>query len=680
MDELDNVQLITSSLDAEIHCGFWINRSVGFIEGATLTLGHRGGELLIAFLALYVNASGRGLWKLIRCLLFFKRSSQAYPDGLYVQMQAALRNSTLALDAVVVLLDIWRAWRRRIRKVQHKALGTALMALLVAVSFIVAGIFSSRVSQGSKEVLISGLTDKCGVRLVGVGFLRSTNQNIQAYIAPFLNQKSADYLSYAQQCYQEKDRSRLPDDCGILPIPTLPYSNYSNATCPFPDKSKCKSQDRNLIIETHWLDGRRDLGLNRGPPLTMRVKHHCAPLNVEADQSSPGLLRYYLGARADNLTFEIRNDTETSASSHRGNYVVYAVSQLELNSRYGARIPFIDGLSVVNRSTTMLFLHSSSVNYMNRTDDPWFSATNLQDNGMYGSDETVSVVGCTTEREYCNLLRLPSEGCVQVYQDYGKQEADFNASWPDPEDRKYLRPIAMTLHQFGAESIGAFFGARNVPNLLARQTLRLPPVTYQPTYANQTKPLPSYQWQEEILYLSQANFAAIQHSLVDYARGSWLGGDLCDRGHCERLCYSQRIRSSRHYSFSVLGVSIILIIGGIIQLLAFLLENILALLFKFRKFRNDEGFNYAYAEWQAGSTLQLQRLAYEGIGAGTWTGATDMVPLTDPGDILAILDIRKRDHPRLALHSQELAPIVTDATINKRPSTRYQRLEDVEDL
>lgn len=129
--------------------------------------------------------------------------------------------------------------------------------------------------------------------------------------------------------------------------------------------------------------------------------------------------------------------------------------------------------------------------------------------------------------------------CTQVYQSYREQEDDFKAAWDSSKDQNHLRPLAMTLHQFGAQGIGAFCEARAVPNLLARKTLRLPPVTFRNPFANQTKPLPLNQWQDEMIYLSQANFAAMQHALVDYARGSWLGGDLCDRGHCERLCYSQ---------------------------------------------------------------------------------------------------------------------------------------------
>lgn len=156
-------------------------------------------------------------------------------------------------------------------------------------------------------------------------------------------------------------------------------------------------------------------------------------------------------------------------------------------------------------ATTMLFLISTSVNYMSKTDDPWFLATDSSyDGGTYGSNDIVPVVGCTTQREYCNPKKEGPHNCVEFHQDYETQEADFMAAWNKTEEQEYLRPLAMTLHHFGAQGIGAFFEAGNVPNLLARYTLRLPPVTFHPAYA-----LPSDQWQDEMVYLSQANFAAI---------------------------------------------------------------------------------------------------------------------------------------------------------------------------
>lgn len=44
--------------------------------------------------------------------------------------------------------------------------------------------------------------------------------------------------------------------------------------------------------------------------------------------------------------------------------------------------------------------------------------------------------------------------------------------------------------------------------------------------------------------------------------------------------------------------------------------------------------------------LKLQRLAFEEVGAGRWSGATGIVPVTLPGETLAPLDFTDPKHPR----------------------------------
>jgi hypothetical protein len=133
------VQTLKGSLDEDIHLGFWINRSFGTIRGATLTLDRASGGMLIAFLALYVTASGRGLWKLVRCFLHFLYSSPSRRDGIYLQRQATLRNTPLALDAALELLEISKTWRVMTAKFDGRPLVVAVIALVSAIGFLVTG-------------------------------------------------------------------------------------------------------------------------------------------------------------------------------------------------------------------------------------------------------------------------------------------------------------------------------------------------------------------------------------------------------------------------------------------------------------------------------------------------------------------------------------------------------------
>ena len=56
---------------------------------------------------------------------------------------------------------------------------------------------------------------------------------------------------------------------------------------------------------------------------------------------------------------------------------------------------------------------------------------------------------------------------------------------------------------------------------------------------------------------------------------------------------------------------------------------------------------YARAEWQTNTTLQLQRMAHENLGLGTWSRADEGVPVTEMGDRVGVLDISDKKHPRL---------------------------------
>lgn len=77
--------------------------------------------------------------------------------------------------------------------------------------------------------------------------------------------------------------------------------------------------------------------------------------------------------------------------------------------------------------------------------------------------------------------------------------------------------------------------------------------------------------------------------------------------------------------------------GIIVILTSYATEPIMAFFYSRRKYKE-----YKYLEWAANGTLQLQRLAYQGLGSEKWTNYTDDIPKTRPGYFLADL---ARAHP-----------------------------------
>jgi hypothetical protein len=92
------------------------------------------------------------------------------------------------------------------------------------------------------------------------------------------------------------------------------------------------------------------------------------------------------------------------------------------------------------------------------------------------------------------------------------------------------------------------------------------------------------------------------------------------------------------------GLALFFVVGSLIVVISFALEPLLAAL------HNRWGYQEnAYLEWVTQETLQLQRLAHEELGFGTWSGATNAVPTTKLDEKLAGLDLRDSKHPRLRI-------------------------------
>ncbi len=99
-------------------------------------------------------------------------------------------------------------------------------------------------------------------------------------------------------------------------------------------------------------------------------------------------------------------------------------------------------------------------------------------------------------------------------------------------------------------------------------------------------------------------------------------------------------------SFSVLGIALIFSIGGLVMVLDRALEPLLN--FIGRRWRlSGPRQAFARVEWRSNATLQLQRLAHEHAGAGTWSNAAGANPVTLANEALALLDVSDEDHPLL---------------------------------
>ncbi|KAF1951516.1 hypothetical protein CC80DRAFT_528262 [Byssothecium circinans] len=655
-----------SLVDAyHVHLGFWTNWDHGKVEGATITLTRKNGGLLVAFIAIFVGAAGKSFWRLACFLLHRMLSSPTPRDGTYHQVQAILRNCDTAQDAAWSLSQVIWAWRipARFRKPFPRIFGIIFLALLVSISFGVAGVFSSQITTDTaNEVLLTG--DNCGPLDVSDD---DTAYNL--LFLPHQQERATAYANYALQCYSS-NKTSAAEDCQPYARASLKTTVDRNASCPF-SKEMCKSQEKNLIIDTGYIDSSKDLGINAAPEnrFQYRFVHHCAPIvtegftNVTQSNTSELLQRYWYGTIDPrfNYTQEVSLNETTSYNAikntrqrARADYGIQGIKSYGGTgkiARQASQFDPIPQLQKPDADVMLFFLTSRGILFTQPVDDPWFSAhkkgkqlrssiDSTTYKQLYDPDEPISVMGCTMQMQTCNPNHPEPTRCEPL-RGMVDDTYPLDKLYPTESQRQTMK-WADLIFGLGFFSISGIVEALGASSIIARHGLG----------NNNQGPLPPNQWQLEVEHWVSSSLASLQGSFVEAGNGpnaAYQRFRVAPNTTAEHaLCKAQKIMSTKYSSFSVLGVSLILVIGGLFIVLDLTLPHIVDFvqIRRSAKCSNPSG-TYARLEWDTNTTLQLQRLAHEHvIGSGTWSNRWAH-PITAPGENLAMIDTRDEKHTTL---------------------------------
>jgi hypothetical protein len=576
------------------------------------------------------------------------------------------------------------AWRSgaRARKPILRLLPLIVLAFAVSAVFGVASVFSSNVtSETLNQVLLKGT--RCG----------STNENkatvykMLTLLLPDHAEKATKFLNYGMNCYTNSTHT---DGCNTYIKPRLPLVSSRGIPCPFGD-GICKSDSDNLMMDTGLLDSLEDLGINTAPKhrFQIRMVHQCAPLKTQGytrdfnDSEYGAVKRYMYGGVATvkgniNFTYEVpennaylpNNDNSSSANIPRLDYQLgvqnhYATPNESLLPGFNNYIP-IPALRLEDADVTLAFLSAPEIHFSNPINDPWFSARKnaseiIQRESKdkfiaFVQDEPLGVMGCTQQMQYCNPNLPEADRCepLRGFND-PRRNPRVHDLFPDESHFATIKWID-SLWTAGMYTIDSTLGFIGASALRARLSLSY----------GYSGPLPVNQWQLEAEHWVKACLASLQDVFVTAANGipaaleEFRQPPMANETVAQNLCVNQKIVSTSYSSFNVLGVSVILILGFIVIVLDIGLEPTVAW-FQRRKYarvnasdeslvRDDEEKMhplYGATEWSQTSMLQLQRLAHEEAGYGEWSNCALDVPVTEPGQLIARLDLRNVVHPLL---------------------------------
>lgn len=151
-----------------------------------------------------------------------------------------------------------------------RVLPIAITAILCAVTFTIAGGFSSQLSTGiSNDVILDG--SNCGI-------INTVTVEADTPIHSFVSNSASNAANYAQQCYSANTSHLF--DCTMFVKPRLPSTVDYNAPCPFAD-GICRSNTSNIRLDTGYIDSLEHLGINSRDRILYRSVLQCAPLTTE---------------------------------------------------------------------------------------------------------------------------------------------------------------------------------------------------------------------------------------------------------------------------------------------------------------------------------------------------------------------------------------------------------------
>lgn len=301
----------------------------------------------------------------------------------------------------------------------------------------------------------------------------------------------------------------------------------------------------------------------------------------------------------------------------------------------------IPALNRTDADVTIMFLASNAVSYESPVLDPWFHATFAQTftdlNGInftqYSADIWVGVLACADQYQFHNPVNersTPLTSMSGLVNETDKLEFNKiqNATVMSLYNSAHYQLTYYSVFSQGARALRA----------------------YDSSSSDVTSPgLPKNQWQIEATQMFSVSMAKLQQMMVNYAAGPAhdYEGMTFVKGN-ETLCGQQKMRGNNGFlSFSVLGVAIILLLGGLLVLISLVLDPVIGLV------RRKLNWNdHKRLQWAVDEKLQLQRLAFEGAGQGRWKGGVESIPttLSSREELVGFGDNPNRYHPMYARH------------------------------
>jgi hypothetical protein len=522
--------------------------------------------------------------------------------GLYHQRQALLRNTEFPVFTLVSLLKMSWAWRHRAGQILDRQLPLIWLALAWAAGFAAAAILVANVATVGTDgpVLLQG-TDAClwpiqagnSASSKDFGFLQSLYTRGQQYSA---------------QCYTDgADLMNEQSACdGLFATPRLEFTTQtSSAPCPFSNSSYCRAPQQSVKFASQIINSNTDFGINSNPAdqVTFQRWMTCSALvdTPELSDLVDDAAAVYFSKTTSSTAIVERTFAffEDKAVPIRSIWAIplspYNLMAVESRSNVsnspqviGDIMPALADLSIVTLSTTVSYLDQSEDVIFGTVDSASAAA-----GGYYSSK--FAAFGCAHQYQFCNPSNKACTG-IGGWADLGAFDGTsfslYDLPGLTPMQLAAISNIAMVGQSL---NLSAIVNTLQGDSLLASKQL----TSYNPAISTK---LADNQTAIEMQNLFSIGLATLQMGLASLSISS-PNMEAKDALIPQRklLCHNQLVRNGNYTSFSVLGLSIVFAVGGLLILLGILLPPIARFLQKRSKLTS-----YSRLEWEMNGLFEMQ--------------------------------------------------------------------------
>ncbi|KAH0545286.1 hypothetical protein FGG08_000585 [Glutinoglossum americanum] len=561
-----------------VYVGFWTDYDQSSPLRQRLTLPNQDAATLLAFLAIIVTIAAGSSWGLWRMILHMLGRPRRTGEPVRDSQRVILRTVSSDLSAVIRLVEVMFAEQTSLRKYPQplrKLLPVLVIALVHWLSFLCAGIFTSKISLGN--IVIGDGGANCGY-YISPGMDESppgTLPDDQLDWLDTLANNTVAAENYARNCYEAENIA----DCNRLASQRLEWRATHNASCPFAPGICLEGDNSALTLDTGHLPFSK-LGINIASHYSFRRVMTCSPLN-----NAPFIYPKNLtsgeatGTPEQNRAYKLAPKVPLAYIYSPGTVNDINVTYLAISDTYsGYRLSHYPLDNDPNRATgphaplnpkggegdvTVIYLSMNGITFTKPSYDPFFSATfpavdDRDGRTYYLKDYYATSLACVDQLQICNLDK----------NECGPLESIMNSSgwWPYDNKTVPFREKAATnlvrlsiIYSRVSEAIGR----------LGSRALRLMD-NYERPYQLRVD---REQWKTEVSHWFNTGLAQIQLNLLRTVHISpslnkdHLTNPLNTTKSKDITCRLVKFHSIGYTSLSVFGIGFVVVFSAFLLIL-----------------------------------------------------------------------------------------------------------------